>query len=77
VVEQRLRVVDQPRAPLAAEPRLRDAVMTVAIYAVLGTMIAIALLVLAAILDRTVRVPADIEARLGVEVLAIVPASGR
>lgn len=77
VVEQRLQVVDEPEVPLAAEPRLRDAIMTVAIFAVLGTMISIALLVVAAMLDRTVRVPADIEARLGVEVLAIVPASGR
>lgn len=77
VVEQRLQVVDEPEVPFAPEPRLRKAVMTVGIFAVLGTMVSVALLVVAAMLDRTVRVPADVEVRLGVEVLAIVPASGR
>lgn len=77
VVEQRLQVVDRPEVPAFPEARLRKAITTVAVFLVLGTLIATALLVVTALLDRTIRIPEDIEANNGLAVLAVVPVIGR
>jgi uncharacterized protein involved in exopolysaccharide biosynthesis len=77
VVESRLRLVDEPTFPLAPEPRLRKAVMTFAVFIVLGLIISTALVVLVAALDRTIRVPNDVEAKFGLDVLAVVPETSR
>ena len=77
VVQQRLQVVDEPAVPPYPEPRLRKAITTVMIYGVLGTLIAITLLVVSALMDRSIRIPEDIEANNGLAVLAVVPVIGR
>jgi capsular polysaccharide biosynthesis protein len=77
VIEQRYSVVDEPRTPGASEPRFQQAVFTLGLFAVLGVIVAVGLLVLAAALDRTVRVPNDITAHTGLDVLAVVPNIGR
>jgi hypothetical protein len=77
VVQQRLQVVDDPAVPPYPEPRLRKAITTVVIYGVLGTLIALTLLVVSALMDRSIRIPEDIEANNGLAVLAVVPVIGR
>ena len=77
VVERQLHVVDEPQLPLYAEAGLRKAVMTVAVFGVLGALLALGVVVLAAMLDRTIRTPDEISARFGVEVLAVVPSARR
>jgi uncharacterized protein involved in exopolysaccharide biosynthesis len=77
VIEQRYDIVDEPNLPRASEPRFQQAVFTMALFATLGIIVSAALLVLAAALDRTVRVPNDITARTGIDVLAVVPKIGR
>jgi len=73
VVDSQLSVIDEPELPEAAMPRLQKAVLTVALFCVLGVMLSLALVVLSSMLDRTIRVPDDITARYGLEVLAVVP----
>lgn len=77
VVEQRLRVVDAPEVPLAAEPRLKRMALTIGMFAAIGLILSGALLLLAATLDRTIRIPNDITAKFGLEVLAVVPDTRR
>jgi capsular polysaccharide biosynthesis protein len=77
VVTRQLRTIDEPQVPTYAQAGLRQAVMTIGIFGVLGTMLAVGIVVLAAMLDRTIRVPNDVSARFGVEVLAVVPPARR
>jgi uncharacterized protein involved in exopolysaccharide biosynthesis len=72
-VQQRLRVTDTPQEPTAAEPRLRKAIMTLVIFGVLGLLLSLASVIVAATLDRTIRVPGDITAKFDLDVLAVVP----
>jgi uncharacterized protein involved in exopolysaccharide biosynthesis len=72
-VDQRLRVTDPPEEPLAAEPRLRSAVLSLVIFGVLGVLLSLASVIVAATLDRTIRVPGDITAKFDLDVLAVVP----
>jgi uncharacterized protein involved in exopolysaccharide biosynthesis len=72
-VQQRLRITDAPQEPNAPEPRLRKAVMTVVIFGVLGLLLSLASVIVAATLDRTIRVPGDITAKFDLDVLAVVP----
>jgi uncharacterized protein involved in exopolysaccharide biosynthesis len=73
VVQQRLQTVDQPETPVAPEPRLRKAVLTMFLFAAVGAMLSLALVVMTATLDRSIRVPNDITAKFGLDVLAVVP----
>jgi uncharacterized protein involved in exopolysaccharide biosynthesis len=73
VVGQRLSVVDEPEVPIAPEPRLKKAALTMILFGVLGLMLSLALVVVTATLDRTIRIPNDITARYGLDVLAVVP----
>jgi uncharacterized protein involved in exopolysaccharide biosynthesis len=72
-VQQRLRITDTPQEPTAPEPRLRKATTTLLIFAVLGLMLSLASVIVAATLDRTIRVPGDITAKFDLDVLAVVP----
>ena len=72
-VDQRLRVTDPPEEPLAPEPRLRSAVLSLVIFGVLGVLLSLASVIVAATLDRTIRVPGDITAKFDLDVLAVVP----
>jgi capsular polysaccharide biosynthesis protein len=72
-VEQLLRVTDPPEQALAPEPRLKSAVLTLVIFGVLGVLLSLASVLVAATLDRTIRVPGDITAKFDLDVLAVVP----
>ena len=73
VVQQRLQTVDEPELPTAPQPRLRKAVLTMFLFGAVGAMLALALVVMTATLDRSIRVPNDITAKFGLDVLAVVP----
>jgi uncharacterized protein involved in exopolysaccharide biosynthesis len=73
VVQQRLQTVDDPEIPTAPEPRLRKAALTLFLFAAVGALLSLALVVMTATLDRTIRVPNDITAKFGLDVLAVVP----
>jgi uncharacterized protein involved in exopolysaccharide biosynthesis len=73
VVEQRLQTVDEPEVSAAPQPRLRKAVLTMFLFAAVGALLSLALVVMTATLDRTIRVPNDITAKFGLDVLAVVP----
>ena len=77
IVNQRLRPSDPPERPAAAESGLRNAILTMFLFGALGLMMTIALVVISATLDRTIRVPNDITAKFGLDVLAVVPAMRR
>jgi capsular polysaccharide biosynthesis protein len=77
VVERQLRIVDQPETPGVPVAGLRQAVFTVGVFGVLGLLLAVGIVVLASMLDRSVRAPGDVSSRLGVEVLATVPSARR
>jgi uncharacterized protein involved in exopolysaccharide biosynthesis len=72
-VDQRLRVTDPPEQPTAPEPRLRKALLTLVIFGVLGVLLSLASVIVAATLDRTIRVPGDVTAKFDLDVLAVVP----
>jgi capsular polysaccharide biosynthesis protein len=76
-VQQRLSLIDEPEVPTVPEPRMRKAAMTAVMFGAFGAVISIAVVALAAALDRTVRVPADITERFRLDVLAVLPASRR
>ena len=77
IVNQRLRPSDPPERPAAAESGLRNAILTMFLFGALGLMMTIALVVISATFDRTIRVPNDITAKFGLDVLAVVPAMRR
>ncbi len=72
-VQQRLRITDTPEEPTAPQPRLRKAMMTLIVFGVLGLLLSLASVIVAATLDRTIRVPGDITAKFDLDVLAVVP----
>jgi len=73
IVRQRNVQLIQGGLPSDPEPVLRGIVLTVAVFVVIGLLLTIASVVAAAALDHTVRVPDDVRARFGIEVLAVVP----
>jgi uncharacterized protein involved in exopolysaccharide biosynthesis len=73
VVQQRLQTVDEPEIPTSPEPRLRKAALTLFLFGAVGAVLSLALVVMTATLDRTIRVPNDITAKFGLDVLAVVP----
>jgi capsular polysaccharide biosynthesis protein len=77
VVDRQLRILDEPGMPGAPTSGVRDKVMTVGIFFVLGAALSLAFVVLAAVLDRSVRLPSDISSKFGLEVLGVVPSATR
>jgi uncharacterized protein involved in exopolysaccharide biosynthesis len=77
VVTRQLRTIDEPQIPTAPTAGLRKAVMTIGMFGVLGAMLSLGTVVLAATLDRTIRIPNDVSAKFGVDVLAVVPSARR
>lgn len=77
VVDQRVQVVDKASLPVAPEGRLKKAALTLALYTVIGLLLSLGSVVVAAMLDRTIRVPDDVTAKFGLDVLAVVPNRGR
>jgi capsular polysaccharide biosynthesis protein len=76
VVDQRVRILDEPSLSLAAEGRMRQAAMTMILFGTVGLLLSIGTVIVAAMLDRTIRVPDDITAQFGLDVLAVVPSRG-
>jgi uncharacterized protein involved in exopolysaccharide biosynthesis len=72
-VEGRIAVVDPPQTPLFAEPQRRAMVLKMGLFTVLGSLLTITLVAVATALDHTVRREADIEAQVGLAVVATVP----
>ena len=73
IVRQRNVQLIDAGLPADPEPVLRDIVLTVAVFVVIGLLLTIASVVASATLDHTIRVPEDLRARFGVDVLAVVP----
>ncbi len=76
-VRQRLRIVDEPEVPLAPEPRLKQAVMTVIVFMFVGLLITIGAVVLATVTDRSMWSAEDVEHVFKLPVLAVVPQAAR
>ena len=72
LVERKLDVLDEPVLPKTPQPRLQAAAMTMIMFTFLGALLSLALVVITAMLDRTVRTAGDL-AKFDVEVLAVVP----
>ena len=72
-IEQRYKVLDPPEVPLASEPRLKKATLTLILFGVLGIGLSLASVVVSATLDRTIRLPNDVTGKFGLDVLAVVP----
>jgi capsular polysaccharide biosynthesis protein len=77
VVTSQLQTIDEPQTPTFPQAGLRQAVMTVGIFGFLGLALALAMVVLASMLERTVRIADDVPAKFGVDVLAVVPPARR
>ncbi|MDP9464431.1 MAG: hypothetical protein M3P52_07390 [Actinomycetota bacterium] len=76
-ITQRLRVVDVPQMPFAPESSRKAMVLTIATFIVVGMLFAIGFVVAGAVLDRSVRYVGDVQSRLNLDVLAVVPAVPR
>jgi capsular polysaccharide biosynthesis protein len=74
-VAQRLQVVDNPVKPLAPEPHRKKDALTLLMFIILGALVSSAALVVATLLDRSVRYADEVEAHLEVPVLAMVPSN--
>jgi hypothetical protein len=72
-IDQRIRVIDAPRTPIVPEPQLRTTVLKMALFTILGALVMIALVAAVTALDHTVRREEDIEAQVGLLVVATVP----
>jgi hypothetical protein len=72
-VGQRLRIVDQPQVPLAPTSGKKKKIMTAGTFLMLGVVLSVGALVLATVLDHTLRTPRDVETRLGIRLLGEVP----
>jgi capsular polysaccharide biosynthesis protein len=70
---QGLQVVDPPEMPTSPESIKRKQALVLGIYALLGFIIAVTMLVLGNLLDRTVRSAHDIQTATGLSVVATVP----
>ena len=77
VIKRQLRPVDPPEVPVSPESGLRKAMMTVAVFTVLGAIMSLVFLFVSAILDRTIRESSDVTDRFGVDVIAVIPAARR
>ncbi len=71
-IGQRLQVIDEPGVPVAPEGTLKKKVTTIGMFLVLGLVVGCAMLVISALLDRSIRSSNDLTAE-GLVVLATVP----
>ena len=75
-VGQRLRLVDPPDASFRAS-RLKKSIFTVAIFLTLGILLAIGTVVIGTVMDQSFRTVGDVQDRLGLRVLGVVPDAER
>lgn len=74
-IKQSYLVVDAPIVPHEPETSLKTVVLGPAIFLAVGLFLSIGGIVGGAVLDRSVRLPADVKHELGLPLLAVVPAS--
>jgi capsular polysaccharide biosynthesis protein len=74
-VSQRLRMLDSPDGAYK-EGKLKKAVLTFGTFVAIGLLLAMASVLLGTLLDHSVRTASDVQQRLGLRVLAIVPDGG-
>jgi uncharacterized protein involved in exopolysaccharide biosynthesis len=72
-VSQQLRIIDAPEVPGGPQPRLKKAVFTVGLFMFVGLFISFGAVVLASVIDRSLRSADDVEKLIGLSVLAVVP----
>ncbi|MCU1502860.1 MAG: hypothetical protein JWM12_2214 [Ilumatobacteraceae bacterium] len=72
-IGQRLKVADQPLVASAPEPTKMKQVFALAIFALLGLVVVVVGLIVAALLDKAVRSSEDIGEATGLEVVATIP----
>jgi capsular polysaccharide biosynthesis protein len=75
-VVQRLRTVDAPRIPLGPESKAKQMVLSFAMFVFIGLLLGLGGIALGTLLDHSIRFPGDVNDRLGLRVLAIVPKEG-
>jgi capsular polysaccharide biosynthesis protein len=73
-VAQRLQVADEPAVPFAPEPVRMKQLFTVVMFGIIGLIVIAVALVIAALLDHTVRSRDEVEEACGLEVVASIPA---
>ena len=72
-VGRRLRTVDAPQVPLAPQSGKKAMVLGFAVFAVMGVLLVLACVVVAAALDHSIRFPSDLTSRLRLAVFAVIP----
>jgi len=77
VARQRLVLLVPAVAAAGPDPVVKTMVLSVAVFVVLGILLSFASVVGASMLDHTIRVPADIEDRFGLDVVAVLPDMSR
>jgi uncharacterized protein involved in exopolysaccharide biosynthesis len=75
-VGQRLKLVDAPLTPLAPQGKTKKMIASFGTFLALGILLSVGAVVLATVLNHTLLTAADVKERLGVRVLAVVPAGG-
>lgn len=70
---RQLTVIDAPEVAAAPEPVRRDKITTIAMFALLGVLIALAALVLSTVADRAVRTRSQVAHTAGIGSVVVVP----
>jgi hypothetical protein len=76
-VNQRLRLVDVPKTSFAPESTRQAQILKLSMYVTVGLLLSIALVVVGAALDHSLRFPDEVRRRIGLDVLAVVPEARR
>jgi len=73
-IGQRLRVIDPPTLPTVASGGLKDLIISLGLFGVLGALLTVGAVCIVAVFDRSIRTAADLS-RLGIDIRATVPRS--
>jgi len=74
-VRQSFSVEDAPKLPADPLSGLRDLILRMALFGIMGAAMSAAALLISTVIDTSVRFPIEVRERLGTEVLALVPRS--
>jgi len=75
LIRQTYQIIDQPEIPLRAEFSLTSFIKNMIIFVAIGVFLSASLIGGGAFLDRSLRLPIDVQNGLGVPLLAFIPAS--
>lgn len=70
---RQLRIIDQPNVPFAPESNMMDRLLLVVVFTMLGVIISIAAMVAATLLDRSVRLPAQLRSVGADDTIVVLP----